>query len=423
MKKAKLTLAVTLATMLVLSCSKENVFVSQQDTFTIPKEEALANLRSLMSELDNDTKASAHEMAIAEFSVVSTNDLSIPTRSNGAIVTDSLLYIVNFENDEGFAVMAADRRIKSDILAVAERGHLSPSLLSLAANPGQFISDSTLAQTDSLFIPSLIVSYLNNSGPDDGDHDGTNPGDDGGNGGGGSSGWSTYATVSPMIHNLWNQEYPFNTRTPLDNNGYNKPAGCVPVALGTIITYWASPAYYSINGHVLDWNGMQQVYRFSNGHTNYTNEEETEDVAILLAHIGSRCDALYTSDWTFAWPSNARDYLEDIGYFNATLHTGYDETLITDMLSEGKPVFIAGVSGIASGHAWVIDGMLRQRRDGSTRVLMHCKYGLGAGHCDGYYVSDMFDTTQGPVSYDPASEDGITMGDKNYNHFFRIITY
>ena len=112
-----------------------------------------------------------------------------------------------------------------------------------------------------------------------------------------------------------------------------------------------------------------------------------------------------------------------LGYSDADLITGYDEDAIIDMLEEGKPVFIAAVSGAIHGHAWVIDGLIRQRNGDSMRDFMHCKFGWGGGDCNGYYSSGLFNLEEGPESYDDEFETGLGTKDRNYKKFYRIITY
>lgn len=67
--------------------------------------------------------------------------------------------------------------------------------------------------------------------------------------------------------------------------------------------------------------------------------------------------------------------MQNIGYTNATKHVGYDENDIVPMILAGKPVFIAAISGVVDGHAWVIDGIMRQSKGSETRELLHCNWG------------------------------------------------
>ncbi len=94
------------------------------------------------------------------------------------------------------------------------------------------------------------------------------------------------------------------------------------------------------------------------------------------------------------------------------------------------------------GHAWVIDGAMAQHNMqtiayppdarnpyGRTstgvlwrRQLLHCNFGWG-GHCDGYYVEDVFNLKKGPVFIEEGNGDGGGSDDYHYDWCYRIIEY
>jgi hypothetical protein len=244
--------------------------------------------------------------------------------------------------------------------------------------------------------------------------------------------------IGPLLTTKWHQSAPFNNECPVMIFKCEKaPAGCVPIALAQIIAFNEQPAT-SFFGVSSTWDELK----------NYTLDKETktasdlsieDDLATIARTIGIFCLAQYNflfSGGTFAWPVNAESCMKDFGYSDTKRYEGYKADKIEEMLNAGKPVFIAAVSGLANGHAWVIDGSVNQTqevkvyRDGeycetfeNDRYLIHCNFGWG-GFCDGYYFHDVFDLNNGPVAKD-GTDDRYKDETRNrdYDCWFRIITY
>lgn len=177
----------------------------------------------------------------------------------------------------------------------------------------------------------------------------------------------------PMIQVGWHQGSPYNLYAI---NPEQKFAGCTPVAIALVMSYYEFPNVISLsfdNAPVstleLNWNSMKAG-------VGYHGELCTECLqkAGLLRQIGEMCDADYLLDGTFAWP-----YVE---YLNDMYYTGveYDEFILAPIvasLSNHKPCIISGFNDEA-GHTWVIDGY---RRINYTEITYELK-GLGAVETD-----------------------------------------
>lgn len=258
---------------------------------------------------------------------------------------------------------------------------------------------SSSQDSSNVFIENLLNGYIicneggGEGGDDDNDNEGGGEGGGNGGGGGGSSTWSTYYTVDPMLRFHWGQSSPFNMYCPT-SSGITCPAGCVPVALAMIITYNSHPTSLTMNGHTLSWSFMNEAYYYDDGYLHNTSSSHygVQDVSYFMRQIGDYCDTYYTSGWSFTVPEDAKDFMQDIGYTNATKHIGYDEDDIVPMILAGKPVFIAAISGVLDGHAWVIDGIIGQSKDSETRELLHCNFFFGGGYGshNGFYASGVF---------------------------------
>lgn len=128
----KKSLCAIMAALLLLSCQEEELCTSPtpiekpiaEHTFTIPVDSALANLAAFMADEETSTTRSAAVRVVS--SVIPIKYSSKMTRSTGANVDcENLLYVANFENEKGYAILAADTRIGDEILAVVDEGSLS----------------------------------------------------------------------------------------------------------------------------------------------------------------------------------------------------------------------------------------------------------------------------------------------------------
>ena len=93
----------------------QNITNTNSD-FTIPIETALQSLNSILTDKMTDKPEIKKIQSIESIKDIHTKSTTYP---------DTLLYIVNFENNSGYAILAADSRIKEEILAFADSGNIS----------------------------------------------------------------------------------------------------------------------------------------------------------------------------------------------------------------------------------------------------------------------------------------------------------
>lgn len=195
---------------------------------------------------------------------------------------DTIAYVVNFEGNEGYAVVAADERVSAQVLACAEEGNLeletdNPGLALFLEQAENYIAESiekselvrdSLAQEilDKLLIENpelasevsarafyspfyLLKSYeyivlTNTSRPE------------------------SLGSISPLTAVEWNQGNSssdlYNKYTKSKGCGGKAPyTGCVAVATAQIMAYWKYPS--SINGYTMNWSDMTRythsIYR------------------------------------------------------------------------------------------------------------------------------------------------------------------
>lgn len=447
MKKYLLLL---LASAMIVSCTKEvttlNGLNSNENiNYTVPFEQALNNLNCFMREqgLMSDTKGAFNDL-IDNYFIVS----NPKTKSNGP--SEDLIYAVNFVNDGGYALLSADSRIEEDILAFVEEGsvhendfYLSDLNLTPTDNDDltkntydEMVDSGVLAmaemntQVNHLcleYAQHEVVEYISESSGNG----------YGGNGGSGNTSnpvkyqWQIVQQVPRLLTTAWTQEGSdqlFNKYCPeVGLIWKNKaPAGCVSIAVSQIIAYHEYPASLTCNNMSIDYSAIKSIYSYNNLYgTGTTNSREM--LARFIYCVGGWCQTQYHSlfgkSWGFAWPWNARDCLSVFGYENVRLNWGYDENQVIEALKNGCPVFMSAISGVISGHAWVLDGFIKRNYVSPTgtiaknQTLIHCNWGLH-GDCNGYFTSGVFKTRQAVIS------DGFGQGmNKNYWYAFNTITY
>ena len=444
--------------------STDNNISEISTNYLVPIDDALAELNAVLASIDNQPQnAMGRSMAprkqrtigsIETLAVANNANSTLRRAPGGAVATDTLLYLVNFADEEGYAVLAADARISTPVLAIVESGSISatsfdetPELYDSRIDYGYdelknfnlhaggndyYVSNSMIESSINTMLidhamreVSAQIRWL--KGPCEPAPPGTyNGNDDFGNTLGTIGTWNDIKKVGPMLTTLWGQTYPFNNDCP--GTG---PAGCVAIAVAQIAAYHEYPDSLTCYETTIDWKGVKKIYSIydiiNKQPLSLGTAANRNGVANLVRRIGTWCYMLYSQEWAFALPSSARRCMSDnLTYPNAVLHIDYDESKVVDMLDKGNPVFTAAISGIVGGHAWVIDGYIKQRNtiinsSNPERLLLHCNWGW-YGKCNGYYESGIFNTKKGAVKTESYEKDGDT-SKYNYTWLFHIITH
>ncbi len=369
------------------SCEKEDR-IGELTSSKISIEKAIDDLNSVLADIDNGTKSNVRK--IASISVIGEGDFSAQTKSGDNLI-DSLLYLVNFEGNRGYAVLAADSRIPTPVIMVADTGSFSKNKFS-----GNDINEIQS------FTGKLLSDYAMNS---------ISPGGD--DTGGDNPNYPNHS-IYPLIKTKWGQKSPFNDQCPIVN-GKRAVAGCVAIAVSQIMNKFQYPKVYG--GYSYKWDKIGSIIYDFNGDT-----EARSEVARFVHNVGVESNMNYgeTSGTTSA---DAKRCFQQMGYKNVVKYNSYREDIIMDMLRSAKPVYISAQTQwfFGTGHAWVIDGYMYSSKH--QQHLLHCNYGW-KGLCDGYYATKAFLTTQGPLETEDAV-DGENTGTSynNYKYYYRIINY
>ena len=95
-----------------------------QEHHGVPLKDALEQLEDFLITVDQPTR-SGEVRRIGNIDVLRSRDITTRSVGAGATNIDSLIYIVNFEDNQGFAYLAADDRISAPIIFVADSGSAS----------------------------------------------------------------------------------------------------------------------------------------------------------------------------------------------------------------------------------------------------------------------------------------------------------
>lgn len=315
---------------ILLSCSKDNLLdekndsFSNESTFTVSQEDALNSAKKFMKAMfETKTTKSINE----RFPAIVENLYPRESITKSSYQTP-ICYLINFNNNNGFVLISADKRTKDRVYFASEKGHLN--LENLRKSPYSFLLD-------------LIEKYqkrecsLNKI---------TTKSDDGN--------YSTIETITstttkgPLLNTQWGQTYPYNYYINLIYNNYYQ-VGCPAVAMGQILAYYQEPSVISTGGinYTIDWNTIT---------TQYPSDNWRNATSYLLYAIGDLVNMNYGIQISYA---DEDDVINGFNSIGATYSVYNDHSIshITSSLNNNSPVYIFGYVDINSiGHSWVIDG-------------------------------------------------------------------
>lgn len=334
----------------------------------------------------------------------------LPRLSRGS--SDTLIQVVNYGNNQGFALVGAQKGSK-DLLALVEAGDYNPietsqvegfqdfitraeSMLSSRPN----IGDTTICLIDT----KTVMEYVRTD------------------------------FSGPNIETQWGQMDVFGAYCP------NHICGCVPLAVEMVMSYFEHPASMTftfperdLNYSTLNWPGMKSHFkRHSDTWPAEWNGIQLPDAsncpAIDMDHsnlgrvarqIGYEMHSIYMEGETGTLTCGVPlEYLKQkFPGFTLERSGSFSQNLITGLES-------GVIMAVSDDHGWVIDGhaffMIYENtyRDYAPNVvggdwrlikseiigfndLIHQNWGWN-GQCNGYFLLDCYDPDDG-IEYDPGS--------------------
>lgn len=335
--------------------------------------------------------------------------LDTKTRSDLG-VNDTLIYVFNFENNEGFVLVSAYENTEA-LLAIAEQGNYDPDIKSRIGGFELFLNR---AKQYVAFASKRYIEKRNCKGllKDTIIH--------------------AYTTIGPYINVKWGQLFPEGEFCP------NGVSGCTNTALAQIMTYYQYPlgmgltypnadvSYQNFNWTNMKNHNSQNLHDKNSASCNNINAHEA--IGRLLRQLGYMNESTYVivenpdSNYT-----STNSYLHvgtTMGNLNYEVGTwqSYNGFTVRGLLDIQRLCFAKG-----NEHAWVIDGY---KKDEITEYIMELietsprplwsivqQYDLGTfyynhmnwgwnGDSNGYYAENVFNTSW-PTSLDTGENDMI----------------
>lgn len=390
----------------------------------IPIEEALLHADELFSKIGDNTRSSMRNVISVECVK------SLQTRSEAD--NDTLYYIVNYQNEEGFAVLSANRDL-GYVYAISDEGHLSFEDTVTNKGVAQFfnrlntyISNPTPTPNpnDSLLKPSPIDSTLINPAK-----------------------FPVEELMSPLLpKNL--QRWPGKPGSEMSNRHQS-----VEAAVGMILAYFEKPVIWeSFMDHTvtasLDYKLIKSYNLWANS-VKVTDKgfKEIDKFLTLVKEsffeIDRRYDYEKDCEYELLWfPNCAKQFGDHFGYHVKQLYSepgslghehqepmSVDSKEWKDALKDGNLIlignFIENFGNEKPLHLWVADGYVTFKKNRNTYLnkygadtLFHCVWAMG-GACNGYYAfqSDGTEFIHTPISLD-TSLPGTVPSDIPYIYYY-----
>lgn len=377
MKRNGLFVLTAMSCLLISSCSSVNEeppsdvihYGKTNSSHSIPLEDVMKNADDFWAMVSDSGKTRSSR------NVRSIERLMNLTRSDN----DSSLmefYVVNYDNDGGFILLAADDRAIAPVYGFSEAGKLDIS--NIESNPG--LSE----YLEGIQLPP--------------DADGLSIGD---------LGWEdtfkgrlqkTREPLATRAISVWDQIDPYN-KFCFTKTGEKAVVGCVALAAGQVMAIMRWPNIWPVNG--LTW-GESYTFNWDLIQNGCAGSGWTDSIARLLEILGrsGNLDMEYDvegSEGSGTQTSKCVTAFYNFGYEKPTYSGTVDISLIRSKLDEKQPVILSGRrSGAYSGHAWVVDGYytLLAERPGMVpdvypvKYYMHFIWGGYRGDGNGFYIYD-----------------------------------
>lgn len=295
--------------------------------------------------LKESTETRAAALKVAKMQVLGSHTAA--TRSADAI--DTLFYLINFEDEQGFALVAADER-NTNVFMMAEEGSLDVDNLEADSPMNYFLDCASAYATYELtnsprggedIIIELDSTFIKPGTPRDYPLIEYN-------------GVLYHCKVEMETHTFgsyttteWHQGSPYNKKC-FTSDGQLAYAGCVAIAMAQIMAYHQHPDTY-------DWDVMLTSSTVPSFYF-----AGVEAVSTLVADIGEAVQMTYRPyGGELGSGSNigkaALGFLLSFDYAVGSVQNYNINTVYNNIIAH-LPVYTRGESQ-SSGHAWVIDGV------------------------------------------------------------------
>ena len=427
-------------------CEEQIATVATNQQNLTQEQRARSVVLNMLNKIDPQTRSSVRRIASVEtitFEQVFRNRTTRSDSSTTNTLLDSLivngqtaLYVFNFENNEGTAVVEAP---------VFSGGELALMDTTSTNSNGTllFITDSSLDSTDEIvsdgttpntgdsssygpdlnekenFLSSTIADYLEGRFTIEGGYTEKTYSSD--------LNELSSAKIGPLLTTTWHQKMPFNAHLPEYYDERRKLchylAGCTTIAVAQFLVYKKNISLVdTFNIPDITWEEIEKVNSY-NAYYYYncpvlTSGTLPYSVANFVKQVGDGIGVKYGINSSSSNTRKVIQYLENIGYrvspYRLNKETKY--YIIQSLSRYLNPVIIRANDG-RTGHMWVIDGYSLEESC-SDDYFVHCNYGWENGGGNGWYRMKMFNSNEeNEVELDNLE----ALDDFDYDKWFRFL--
>lgn len=382
------------AALAFVACEKDYQSVIEKSDLETVVQNNKVSLKQALLYAENSINGINPTTRSAERKVKSTEIYVAKPATRSAEDAEVSFYLINYEDNEGFAMVSTDSRA-TPVYAYSDEGNLSAEDFENKPFLKIFIEGSIenyqnevasprmpedpINRPDSIIteIPLPIVEY---------------------NGGTYYLGMTTEEIVkNPLLTTYWNQYSPYS------DNCLGSVAGCGPIAAAQIMAYHKHPVQF--HGKTYNWDAMTATSTLSSGSVGGAAAAELiydfgriAGIDYSSGEVGVTIDQLRNTIWFFNY---------DCAEMPLDGSSNYDVARVRENIDNNKPVLMSGFPESGAGHAWVIDGYKRNdvhyiyyyldapdvvydTRVHTISTFFHCNLGWGPNHPNQTYAGGYF---------------------------------
>jgi hypothetical protein len=387
----------------VISLNDENVTPLKENPFKVSEEEAKERLAFVMNQLEPVKTYGSSKRNIKNVHAWRIDKQTIKTYSSVEenefdwSDVDTLLYIINFEDDKGFAFVSADNRTES-VLAIIDEGSMTVDDFLNIDNPGfiAFMNNAVSILLSQIAMNNEPIATYAISESEQSDMVQTQS--------------APVYNFSARLKTKWGQGNPYNRQCPIVS-GVRAPTGCVITAGAQALSFFqtidtvswshsdqsgsSALSWTQIISDCEDWSWAVPNERWSHFSDYYGNNiygygrigddplrATTDQMAHLMRYLGVNIDATYTDDGTSAYTQNLLNFLRNscgLTSSSSTLTTFNPAYVISIFSDPNTLILIEAFTSTSVGHAWIIDGaqIILNSIMMINKLYLHCNYMAG----------------------------------------------
>ncbi len=430
----------TLAAMFAVGCQKDfneptKVTVESEEVanhYVVPVDQALARLEAELADIYGEGTRAASR-AVKSVQTLNVESIAPATRGGEDLDATDLLYIVEFDDNQGSAILGADVRV-DEVFAILDESVITEEDFENAAagenelDPTTFVAGLIADEVMEQMSRAIVLEPLRYHYKE----------------------YIAYRSYKREIYvrTKWTQDSPYNNHF-YTLPGYPYKAGDTTIAtaqkmLNDATKLGESNITIGIDNFSVSLLNQRSIDNIGQVPSVAANNEVADYVALLANRLNVPRD----SSLSMGNISDVVTFLSGVGYSSVSSNSGTMSQLLANVKSQ---IYTNNFTAIMQGsnssgtvsHTWLLDGYIENHChvyfcevEGNTLVSreyigdetvhkVHCNFGWG-GVCDGYYKFGIFSVNyqlDGSDVYEIQGDVTGTHGTDQYNSNLKVITH